>query len=118
MNPNTYELIFNDIRFSARIGVCDHEREGPQEVIVHLKLTAGWDGKDVVLEDIVDFKWAVDRVKAIVLEKHWDLVETLCATLGKALMEDTRILIADVTLLKTQEIKEAKEVGARYVFTR
>jgi dihydroneopterin aldolase len=118
MIPATYDLIFNDIRLPARIGVYDHERGKAQEIVIHLMLTVPVIGPDMVLEDSVDFAWVMDQLKSTLAEQHWDLVETLCIKIGDALFQDARIQIADIAVLKTEEIKETSGVGTRFVFRR
>lgn len=118
MTSATYDLIFDRLSFPARIGVCDHECGIEQEVVLDIVLTVKHPGDEPALSDIVDFRWVVQIVRDVLAEKHWDLIETVLPVIGKRMMTDARIFKADITFLKTQEIKEAKGAGARYIFSR
>ena len=119
MTPDRYTVVFDRLRLPARIGCYDHEYQASQPVVLSMRLTAQWpDGGVQQVEDVIDHAWVLGAIKAVIAEQHYDLSEQLGTAIGEALMSDTRILEAELTLLKTEQMKEAEGVGSSFLFRK
>mgnify|MGYP000140229233 CR=1 FL=1 len=119
MTPDRYTVVFDRLRLPARIGCYDHEYQATQPVLISLRLTAQWPaGGMQQVEDTIDHAWILGALKAVIGEQHYDLTEQLGAAIGETLMTDARINEADITILKTDQMKEAEGVGASFLFRK
>lgn len=119
MTPDRYTIVFDRLRLPARIGCYDHEYQASQPVVITLRLTAQWPTNGVQqVEDTIDHAWVLGALKAVIAEQHYDLTEQLGTAIGETLMSDARIHEADITIVKTEQMKEAEGVGATFLFRK
>ena len=80
-------LLFDAIECQCRIGAYDHERFGPQRVLIDIELelsAASEPGRDH-LDDTLNYDLVRDTVLQIAGARHFDLQETLARTLFDSL---------------------------------
>jgi dihydroneopterin aldolase len=95
-------ITLSGIRAYGRHGVFPHERETPApfdlSVSIDADLTAAAASDD--LADTIDYDALHRRLVSIVAETSFALLERLAAALIDAVLEDPRVLSAEVTVAK------------------
>lgn len=95
-------ITLTGLRVFGRHGVFEHERRDGQDFVVDLvvrtDLSAAAASDD--LADTVDYGALAERAAAIVGGEPCDLIETVCARIADAVLEDRRIDSVEVTLHK------------------
>jgi dihydroneopterin aldolase len=94
------------------IGALIHERYGPQDVRITVKMTVPTitDHGDA-LENIVPYHLIVEKIEAITTCGHINLVETLAQKIMACVFEDHRILAAEVSVEKLEIFANAESAG-------
>jgi 7,8-dihydroneopterin aldolase/epimerase/oxygenase len=94
------------------IGALIHERYGPQDVRITVKMTVPTiTNHGDALENIVPYHLIVEKIEAITAGGHINLVETLAQKIIGYVFEDPRILAAEVTVEKLEIFAEAESAG-------
>lgn len=86
----------------VRIGVPDNERQFPQDVVVDVGYEFDFGGA-VASDDFsrtVDYETIVDIVRRVAASRRWSLLETLAEHLCTAVLEVSRIRVAEVRVRK------------------
>jgi dihydroneopterin aldolase len=106
-------VFVRDLVLNARIGVYDHEKAAPQRIRLNLDLAVREGGGDLGdrLENVVCYEVVIDRVRAIVLAGHVNLVETLAERIADACLEDSRVRRVQVRVEKLDVFADASSVG-------
>lgn len=106
-------VFVRDLELSARIGVYDHERRGPQRIRINLDLAVREGGVPLEdrLDNVVCYEVVLERVRAIVAAGHVNLVETLAERIAEACLEDSRVRRALVRVEKLDVFADAGSVG-------
>lgn len=106
-------VYIRDLRVDALIGIYDWERSIKQQIRIDVEM--GWDNtKPAASDDIVDtlnYKEAAQRIKKMVAETEYQLVETLAERIAEMLMNDMNIPWIKLTLGKPYAVKDSSEVG-------
>ena len=106
-------VYIRDLRVDAVIGIYDWERSIKQQIRIDLEM--GWDNKKpAATDDIVDtlnYKEAAQRIKKMVAETEYQLVETLAERIAEMLMKEMGIPWVKLTLGKPYAVKDSSEVG-------
>lgn len=106
-------VFLRDLVISARVGVYKHEHDTPQRVRINLDLgvreAAGPKADD--LAEVVCYEEIRDKVKAVVLDRHVNLVETMAEKIAAACFEDGRIRSARVRVEKLDVFDDVESVG-------
>ena len=97
--PGVYRIFIRDLVLSSSIGVYDWEKLAPQRVRINVDVTAREPG--AALSDdigkVVSYDDLVKGIKAIALEGHINLVETLAERVASLCMSDPRVVIVRVS---------------------
>ena len=111
----TQILTLSGLRFDAKLGILDAERNGPQPIQVDAELNQGTQALRAHDEDIshvLDYR----KVRQIIIDEctaeHVDLLESLIAKLTRRLMQLPGVLGVRVKIAKL-EIFEDCEVAIR-----
>jgi dihydroneopterin aldolase len=105
-------LFIRDLVLACRIGVREHEHEGPQRVRLNLDLGVHEERPfDERLERVVDYSALLKRVRALIAGGHVELVETLAERLAELCLEDPRVRSARVRVEKLDIVPDAGSVG-------
>ncbi len=111
--PGVYRIFVRDLVLSCSIGVHDHEKLAPQRVRLNVDVTAREPG--AALEDdivkVVSYEDLVTGIRAIALEGHINLVETLAERVASLCLSDPRVVTVRVRVEKPDVIAEASGVG-------
>lgn len=107
-------VVISNLRLPFFIGVFEHEKKAPQEVVITVKMYVPEAGRAVSTDiaDYVSYADVVDGIKAIADSKdHIELVETLAEKIADIALNDKRVAHVLVDVQKSQIIPEAEGVG-------
>jgi dihydroneopterin aldolase len=106
-------VYIRDLRVNALIGIYDWERSIQQMIRIDVEM--GWDNRKPAASDsIVDtlnYKEATQRIKRLVANTEYQLVETLAEHIASMLMDKMHIPWIKLTLGKPYAVKDSSEVG-------
>lgn len=112
----TYTIHINDLEFQASVGVLDHEKLQSQRVVMDIALTSVRP-KNIYSDDygdVVCYASIINKVATMLSQKHIELIETMAAKVTDICLEDSRILKANVKVVKPDIIPNA-EVGVELI---
>jgi dihydroneopterin aldolase len=111
----TQILTLEGLRFTANLGILDHERASPQPILVDAQLNLGTQPllpRDDDIHHVLDYR----KVRRIIIDEctaeHVNLLETLIGKLAHRLMQLPGVLGVRVRIVKL-EIFEDCEVAIR-----
>jgi dihydroneopterin aldolase len=114
-SKGTQILTLNGLRFTANLGILDHEKSKPQPIQVDAELNLGTQPllpHDDDIMRVLDYR----KVRQIIIdecnERHVNLLETLIGKLSNRLMQLPGVLGVRVKIVKL-EIFEDCEVAIR-----
>ena len=108
----TRRIFVRDLRLTASIGVLEHERETPQDLIVTITLDV--DDRPLArdhIEEAVDYRRPVEHARAILEAGHIDLVETFAERLADACLDEPGVTAAHIVVEKPAAIAGAAAAG-------
>jgi len=107
-------VFVRDLVLDAHIGVHQHEKLGPQRLRINVDL-AVWekdvDGIGDRLANVVCYEEVVSGIRALVMQGHVNLVETLAEQIAAFCLEDRRVRVARVRVEKLDVFADAASVG-------
>lgn len=93
-----------ELTLHAYLGFWPEERAKPQKVIINISFeadfTAAIESDDVAQS--VDYSKLAERVTTLVQSRKFNLIETLTAHILDSVMEEPRIIFADVEVQKPE----------------
>jgi dihydroneopterin aldolase len=116
----TRRMFIRDLVLAASIGVYSHEHEARQRVRINVDLAVLDDGAQNLsragigaddLARVVDYEAIVNRIRAITVSGHIQLVETLAERLAETCLLDIRVRRVLVRVEKLDVFADAAAVG-------
>jgi len=111
---NCRRLFLRDYVIDMNIGVHDFEKQAPQRVIfnvdLYIPLEINTPTQDQ-LEEVVDYEFMRDVIKAVALKGHIQLQETLCDDIATAMMLHPKVFAASVSTAKPEAYSDCHSVG-------
>ncbi len=116
----TRRMFIRDLVLAASIGVYSHEHEARQRVRINVDLSVLDDGAQNLsragigaddLARVVDYEAIVNRIRAITISGHIQLVETLAERLAETCLLDIRVRRVLVRVEKLDVFADAAAVG-------
>ena len=111
----TQILTLEGLRFDANLGILDHEKDGPQPILVDAQLNLGTQPllpRDDDIGHVLDYR----KVRRIIIDEctaeHMNLLESLIGKLANRLMQLPGVLGVRVRIVKL-EIFDDCEVAIR-----
>ncbi|GIL39610.1 dihydroneopterin aldolase [Roseiterribacter gracilis] len=113
----THKMFVRDLVLDAFVGVHAFEREARQRIRINL-------GMDVIdrpgaagdkLENVVSYEDIVVGVRALVAERHVNLIETLAERIATLVLEDRRVREVSVRVEKLDIFHDAGSVGIEII---
>lgn len=106
-------IFVRDLVLNCNIGVYRHERDAPQRVRLNIDLAIADDAAGATdrLDDTVSYEGIVDRARAIVDARHYNLVETLAEALAAMCLDDPRVRAARIRVEKLDVFANTGAVG-------
>lgn len=105
------------LRLGAEIGVHGHEHGRVQPLIVDVELDAELAGSDR-LADTINYEAVVAHARAVLVEGHVQLVETVADRLARRCLEDARVRRVRVRVVKPEAFAEVEGAGFELVLER
>lgn len=108
------DLIFlREIRLDARIGIYKRERTITQTVELDLEIALPSDRvfKSGKVADTIDYAVVIERIRAVLVEQHYGLVENLAEHVAQILMEEFHAPWVRVSIAKVGAQRSARRVG-------
>jgi dihydroneopterin aldolase len=113
----THKMFVRDLVLDAFVGVHAFEREARQRIRINLAM-------DVIdrpgaagdrLDNVVNYEDIVVGVRALVAERHVNLIETLAERIAALVLEDRRVRKVAVRVEKLDIFHDAAGVGIEIV---
>lgn len=82
-------IVLEGVTVPCSIGIHDHEREGPQTVLIDavLELEAGAPVAEDAIGAVLDYDFFRQEVGALVASGHFNLQETLCEAIARLCLD-------------------------------
>lgn len=108
------DIVFvKDLRFKTIIGCWDWERQVEQTVSIDLQMA--WDTRKAAeteeLQYALDYKAVSKRVRSVVQERRFELVETAANTIATLIMEEFAVPWVKVSFAKPRAVTGSAAVG-------
>ncbi len=107
------KIYVSDIAIEAIVGIWDWERQVPQTVLIDLEMSV--DVKRAAesdsIDDTVNYKAVSQRVRALVIESRFRLVETMAETVAQVIRDEFGVRWVRVKVNKPGALRGAKDVG-------
>lgn len=112
-NNKTYDIIINDLRLKALVGIHEHEKNKKQKISINLILQAvdNLKLKEDDINNVVSYEHIVNDIKYLVNSGHVGLLETLAENISKLCFKDNRVINATIRIEKLEVFKETESVG-------
>ncbi len=109
------EVFIEALMLNAIIGIRPAERITPQPLSIDIRmaLDCSMAARSGNIEDSVSYSDVARRVEAFVIERKFELLETLAYETAQLLLEDQRLQSATVTARKPEAVSNADAVGVR-----
>lgn len=115
MRIDRFTLFLDDLAVEAEIGIHDFERNRRQRLLVSVEIEV-FPSLVPVRDDIaatLDYDWIRTLVQRLVIDRRYDLQETLCRAILDGLAQRTEIVSATVETKKPDVYPDARAVGCR-----
>lgn len=112
---HTMDIVFiRELRLDAWIGIYKYEKAARQTIELDLEIGLPGDAvfKTHKVRDTVDYASVVQRLKALLENEHFGLVETLADRIAMLLLDEFHTPHVRVSVAKLGVLREAKRVGA------
>jgi len=107
------KIIIKDLRVSGIIGIYDHERVSPQEILINISMQT--DIKQAAqsdnIADCVDYEKVANKVRAHAQTSQRMTVEALCEDIARLCLQTPNVQRVNVRVEKTQAIEFTASVG-------
>lgn len=106
-------IFIRDLRIEARVGFHKRERHAPQTLRLDLEIGIANDAvfaSDRVA-DCIDYDSVVTRIRGLLGEGHFNLVETIADRIARLLLDEFGATFARVSVAKLGVMKNAGLVG-------
>ncbi len=108
------DIIFlREVRLDARIGIYKRERTITQtvELDLDIALPDARVFKSGKVADTIDYAVVIERIRAVLMEQHYGLVETLAEHVAQILLGEFRAPWVRVSIAKIGAQRAARRVG-------
>lgn len=107
------QVFITDLVARGIIGVYDHERQEPQDILINITLYTDLSqaGKSDRIEDSVDYHQVARKVQALAENSHRRTVEALAADLAEACLAIPGVQGARLRVEKPGAVRFTRSVG-------
>ncbi|MGE0767988.1 MAG: dihydroneopterin aldolase [Hyphomicrobiaceae bacterium] len=101
------------LELMASVGIFEVERRYEQRihVSVDLDVVDSYDGVSDRLDDVLDYGTIIARVREIVSQRHFNLIETLAERIADACLAEPGVETARIAVAKPDIVPGCAEVG-------
>ena len=108
------DIIFlREIRLDARIGIYKREKTITQKVELDLDIALPDDRvfRSGRVADTIDYAVVIERIRAVLVEQHYGLVENLAEQVAQVVLGEFRAPWVRVSIAKIGAQRDARRVG-------
>jgi dihydroneopterin aldolase len=108
------DIIFlREIKLDARIGIYKREKAVTQTVELDLELALPDDRvfKTGKVSDTIDYAVVIERIRAALVEQHYNLVENLAEQVAQIILKEFHAPWVRVSIAKIGALPNARRVG-------
>lgn len=106
------QIFIDDIRTLAQIGIYPHELTGTQTVSISLRLgISGQAARSDCIEDTIDYAVLVARLRSVLAQRRFGLLEHLAAHLAGLIFDEFRPRWLTLSVHKPAVLHEVGRVG-------
>ena len=108
-----YRLLIRDIEIDCLLGVYEHEQARARPVVLEVEMIvpdAGNVPRRDDLSETVNYEKVVEIIEAVIRDRRFRLVETLCGELADALARLEGLRALRVAVTKPQPLPRARSV--------
>jgi dihydroneopterin aldolase len=108
-------IFIRELRLPAWIGVYRHEKLAQQTVELDLEIAIPGPAvfSSARIQDTIDYAAVVRRLKALLAEEHFGLIEKLAERVAGVLLDEFNAPQVRVGVTKCGVLREAKRVGVQ-----
>ena len=100
------------LRLNAQVGVYEEEKHYPQRLLLDLELVVQLtDSSPDKISQVVDYGALASSIRALALQQHTELLETLAEQIAQLCLRDPRVTRVDLRLEKPDIFSDADGVG-------
>ncbi len=100
------------LRLNAQVGVYEEEKHYPQRLLLDLELVVQLtDNSPDKISQVVDYGALASSIRALALQQHTELLETLAEQIAQLCLRDPRVTRVDLRLEKPDIFSDADGVG-------
>ncbi len=107
-------IFLRNCEISTRIGVLDHEKKGPQRLIINVDLYVPLvisTPIDDELAEVIDYSFIREAIDSISLRGHINLQETFCDDLAHLLLAHPSVRAVRISTEKPDVYDNAESIG-------
>jgi dihydroneopterin aldolase len=106
-------IFIRELRLPAWIGLYAHEKIAPQTIEIELDMQLASDEvfRSGKVRDTIDYGVVVQRIKSLLEQEHFGLVESLAERIAGIVLEDFAASRVKITITKLGVLREARRVG-------
>ena len=110
------KIIINDLELNCRIGVTEQERSESQRVHVCIEMQTDLHKASETddLSQTIDYHAVAKQLKALVLQKQWNLIEAMAGDFAKMILQDFKPESVQIEIRKFI-LSETKWVAVKIV---
>jgi len=114
-----FTTILDGLELVMGLGIHAEELAGPQRVIVNVRMDVDYPAppSDDRIEQVLDYDFIRDDIRALVAGRHFHLQETLCEAIAGLCLADARVVRVTVRSMKPDIYPDAA-VGCEIVRAR
>ena len=100
------------LTLNAQVGVYEEEKHYPQRLLLDLELVVQLtDNSPDNISQVVDYGALASSIRALALQQHTELLETLAEQIAQLCLRDPRVTRVDLRLEKPDIFSDADGVG-------
>jgi dihydroneopterin aldolase len=114
-----FTTILDGLELVMGLGIHAEELAGPQRVIVNVRMEVDYPAppSDDRIEQVLDYDFIREDIRALVAGRHFHLQETLCEAIAALCLADARVVCVTVRSMKPDIYPDAA-VGCEIVRSR
>ena len=120
-NRKDHDIIFIEkLKLSMSIGIYDHEKSGPQNVLISVKAYTNANNahENDNIDDAISYEHIINNITAISKKQHFELVETFAEKIAEQILKDKRITYTTVRIIKPDIFENTQGVGIEITRTQ
>ncbi len=108
-----FYCIIENARCRVRLGIHEHEKQGPQDILVSVRLSFPFSALSHIrhIDDTVNYEPLRDVIRSWAQRPHVALIENLLDELVTRCFDDERVQHVKATIRKTTIFEEVEEIG-------